>query len=140
MIKRLHGIGGHRGGGRNFGGIGLKKWFKNKIWYTMIASFNIDGFVKSCVGIYPRNELFDKGAAGTVDGDTFRKWPKEKILPLLGDYQKGVKNSIVMGRWSGHIEWVTPCVDPSSKFKILKSKSFLKFVSPFLLLSQHIQK
>ena len=74
----------------------------------MIASFNIDGFVKSCVGIYPRNELFDKGAAGTVDGDTFRKWPKEKILPLLGDYQKGVKNSIVMGRWSGHIEWVTP--------------------------------
>ena len=30
----------------NSGGIGLKKWFKNEVRYTMITGFNIDGFVK----------------------------------------------------------------------------------------------
>ena len=83
-------------GKRNSGGIGLKKWFKNEVRYTMIAGFNVDGFVKSSVGIYPRNELSDEGAAGTVDGETFRQWLKVKILPLLGDYRKGEKNSIVI--------------------------------------------
>ena len=35
----------------NSGGIRSKKWSKNEIWYTMIADFSIDGFVKASVDI-----------------------------------------------------------------------------------------
>ena len=62
----------------------------------MIAGFNIDGFMQSTVGIFPRDEISEEGAAGTVDGETFRKWLREKVCPKLGDYRKRERNSIVI--------------------------------------------
>ena len=83
-------------GKRNSGGVALRKWFRNEVRYTMIAGFNIDGFMQSTVGIFPRDEISEEGAAGTVDGETFRKWLREKICPKLGDYRKRERNSIVI--------------------------------------------
>lgn len=68
---------------RNSGGVKLRKWFKTECWYTMIAGFNINGFVESTVGLYPRDEISDEGttAAGTVDGEGFRNG---KIMSFVG--------------------------------------------------------
>ena len=52
----------------------------------MIAGFGINGFEKTTVGIFLCDELSDEGAAGTLDGEAFRKWLKERICPILGDY------------------------------------------------------
>ena len=83
-------------GKRNSGGVQLKKWFRNEKRYTMIAGFNINGFERSSIGIFLRDESSEEGAAGTVDGETFRNWLRERICPLLGDYRKGEPNSIVI--------------------------------------------
>ena len=51
-------------GFRNGGGVKLRKWFKTGCRYTMIARFNINGFVELSVGLYPHDEISDEGAAG----------------------------------------------------------------------------
>ena len=83
-------------GRRNSGGIALKKWFCNEVRYTMIAGFNIDGFVNATIGIYEREETSNEGAAGTVDRSDFVECVEESLCPVLGDYQKDEKNSIVI--------------------------------------------
>ena len=80
----------------NGGGVALKKWFKSEVRYTMITGFNIDGFVRSTVRIYLRDEISDEGAAGTVDGEKFVDWVKNRLCPVLGDYSKGEANSLVI--------------------------------------------
>lgn len=93
-------------GFRNGGGVKLRKWFRTECRYTMIAGFNINGFVESTVGLYPRDEISEEGAAGTVDGEGFRKWLKERLCPVLGDYVKGERNSVViMDNASTHMSW-----------------------------------
>ena len=93
-------------GVRNGGGVRLRKWFKNECQYTMIAGFNVNGFVNSTVGLYPRDEISDEGAAGTVDGDGFKQWVKERLCPVLGNYFEGEKNSLViMDNASTHMSW-----------------------------------
>ena len=81
---------------RNSGGIALSKWFKNEKRYTMIAGFTVNGFIESSVGIFPRDEITNEGAAGTVDSEVFQQWLKERICPFLGDYTKNEPNSIVI--------------------------------------------
>ena len=72
----------------------------------MIARFNLDGFVNCTVGLFPRDEISDEGAAGTVDADVFRKWVKDRLCPVLGNYVDGEKNSIVvMDNASTHMSW-----------------------------------
>ena len=63
-------------------------WYYNEIWYTMIAGFNVNGFVEPTVNLYPRNKemISDEGAAGTVDGDKFVEWVREFLCPVLGRY------------------------------------------------------
>ena len=67
-------------GKRNSGGVALRKWFKKEVRYTMIGGFNVNGFLKSSIGIFPRDEVSADGAAGTVDSDTFKAWLRD-ILP-----------------------------------------------------------
>ena len=72
--------------------------------YTMIAGFNLDGFVDSTIGIFLRDEISDEGAAGTVDGSKFVEWVKRHLVPVLGDYRKKEKNSIlIMDNASTHM-------------------------------------
>ena len=61
-------------GKRNGGGVAIRKWFRNHCRYTMIAGFNINGFLKSSVGIYLRDDISDESAAGMVDKEEFMKW------------------------------------------------------------------
>ena len=83
-------------GRRNSGGVPIKRWFANDVRYTMIAGFNLDGFVESTVGIYMRDETSNEGAAGTVDRNAFIDWVRESLCPVLGDYRRCEKNSIVI--------------------------------------------
>lgn len=43
-----------------------------------------------------RDEISDKGVAGTVDGDYFLYWIKEYLVPVLGRYQFGEPRSVVI--------------------------------------------
>ena len=83
-------------GKQNSGGIALNRWFKNTIQYTMIIAANIDGFIPATCEIFHRNEASDEGAAGTVDRDNFVEWVRDKLVPSLGNYQKGERRSIVV--------------------------------------------
>ena len=60
------------GGGNGERGILVtldKKWFHNKIGYTLIAGLNIEqGFVKRSVGIYPRQKVSDEGGGSQYCG------------------------------------------------------------------------
>ena len=89
---------------RNSGGIALRNCFRNECRYTMIAGFNVHGFVDATIGIYPRDEISNEGAAGTVDRDGFIEWVNDSLCPVLGDYRLLEKNSIViMGNASTHM-------------------------------------
>ena len=83
-------------GRRNSGGIPIKRWFCHEIRYTMIAGFNIDGFVDSTVELFMRDEISNEGAAGTVDREMFVEWVRTRLCPVLGRYDAKEKNSIVI--------------------------------------------
>ena len=94
-------------GRRNSGGIALKRWYVNEVRYTMIAAFNIDGFVECTSNLYLRTntDSSNEGAAGTVDGDMFIEWVRNFLCPVLGRYRYSEKNSIViMDNASTHMD------------------------------------
>ena len=69
------------------------RFFVNSKPCSVIAAFNLDGFLEDCLQVE-----YD-----TVDGDTFLKYFEEKVTPTLGNYERGEKNSLVlMDNWSGH--------------------------------------
>ena len=80
----------------NSGGVKLERWFRQEARYTMIAGFNVDGFVMSTIECVMRDEISQEGAAGTVNADHFEDWVEHYLCPILGDYSKGEKNSIVV--------------------------------------------
>ena len=62
-----------RGWGRkwNSGGVTVWSWFENVARYTLIATADINGFIPCACYTVMRDEISDKGAAGTVDGEYF---------------------------------------------------------------------
>jgi hypothetical protein len=67
-------------------------WFLDGKRYTMMGVADVNGFVKSACVCVRRDELFDDpqdGASGTVSKQVFIHWLKRKILPLLGNFEKG---------------------------------------------------
>ena len=85
-------------------GIAIKRWFKDTMRYTLIASMNIDGFIPSTLKVFPRNNISTEGAAGTVGGEEFEEWVSEHLLPVLGDYGNTEENSIfVLDNASTHL-------------------------------------
>ena len=83
-------------GNRNGGGVKINRWFTENINYTMIAAMNYHGFIDSTIKLVMRDEISEEGAAGTVDGNGFRNWLREYLLPVLGRYVDGEENSIVI--------------------------------------------
>ena len=83
-------------GKKNSGGVKLDRWFKNTVRYTMIIACNINGFMTKTCQLVERDEISDEGAAGTVDGEAFKQWVENFLVPSLGDFSKGEKNSIVV--------------------------------------------
>ena len=64
------------------------------------------GFIPTTCQLVHRDEISDEGAAGTVDRDAFKHWLKHFLVPNLGDYSKGEKNSIVvMDNASTHMDY-----------------------------------
>ena len=48
--------------------------------------------------------MSSEGAAGTVNADDFEEWVKEYLLPVLGNYEVGEQNSIlVLDNASTHV-------------------------------------
>ena len=80
----------------NDAGVTLKTWFENVARYTLIAAADVNGFIPAACYTVRRDELSDKGAAGTVDGEYYLYWVKEYLCPILGDYQSGEQRSIVL--------------------------------------------
>ena len=64
--------------------------------YTLIAAADINGFIEPCCETVDRNEISAEGAAGTVDREYFTNWVKEKLCPVLGNYERGEPRSVVV--------------------------------------------
>ena len=72
----------------------------------------------------------DKGAAGTVDGSKFVEWVKRHLVPVLGDYRKKEKNSILITLvrigWRKGDDWgliVAKCVPLNVVFFTCRNRS-----------------
>jgi hypothetical protein len=65
----------------------------------MMGVADVNGFVQSACVCFRRDELFDDpqgGGSGTVNKQVFIDWLTLKILPLLGNFEKGEPHSIVI--------------------------------------------
>jgi hypothetical protein len=65
----------------------------------MMGVAGVNGFVQSACVCFRRDELFDDpqgGASRTVINQVFIDWLTLKILPLLGNFEKGEPRSIVI--------------------------------------------
>jgi transposase len=91
-------------GKRNSGGVVLNQWFRMTARYTLIAAADINGFIEPCCETVDRNEISAEGAAGTVDREYFTNWVKEKLCPVLGNYERGEPRSVgVLDNASTHM-------------------------------------
>jgi hypothetical protein len=76
----------------------VDKWFRDGK-RSMMGVGDVNGFVQSACVCFRRDELFDDpqgGAAGTVNKQVLIYWLTLKILPLLGNFEKGEPRSIVI--------------------------------------------
>jgi hypothetical protein len=64
----------------------------------MIGAADLDGFVvDACEVILRARSAEDPDLSrGTVDAERFELWVREKLLPVLGNYERGEKRSIVV--------------------------------------------
>jgi hypothetical protein len=65
----------------------------------MMGFADVNGFVQSACVCFIRDELFDDpqgGASGTVIKQVLIDWITLKILPLLGNFEKGEPRSIAL--------------------------------------------
>jgi transposase len=77
----------------------VDKWFHDRKRYNMMGVADVNGFVQSAYVCFRRDALFDDpqgGASGTVNKQLFIDWPTLKILPLLGNFEKGEPRIIVI--------------------------------------------
>jgi transposase len=76
----------------------LDKWFHDGKQYTMMGVADVNGFVQYACVCFRRDALCDDpqcGASGNVNTQVFIDWLTLKILPLLGNFEKGEPRSIV---------------------------------------------
>ena len=83
-------------GQRNSKGLALRKWFRRKFWYTMIAAMDITGFIDSTIDLILRDEVGEDGASGTVDSEQFEGWVENHLCPVLGLFANNEPRSIVI--------------------------------------------
>jgi hypothetical protein len=77
----------------------VHKWFLDRKRYAMMGVADVIGFFQSACVCFRRDELFDDpqdGAFGTVNKQVLIDWFKLKILPLLGNFEKGGLHSIAV--------------------------------------------
>ena len=118
-------------GKRNAGGLRMRRWFKSEVRYTMIGVADVNGFIESACGIYKRDEISDEGAAGTVTRDIFEDWVEKMLCPVLGDYSKGEKRSVVLlDNASTHMSQKVVDLIEATNAKILYSTPFSPDLNP----------
>ena len=83
-------------GVRNSGGMGINRWFRMNVRYSLIAAMDINGFIPTTLDIVRRDEISEEGAAGTVDSAYFEGWVETCLVPTLGRYELGERRSIVV--------------------------------------------
>ena len=66
--------------------------------YSLLAACDINGFaLEACETVEQSTGQNDKDLSrGTIDGERFKLWVEEKILPILGQYELGQPRSIVV--------------------------------------------
>ena len=73
----------------------------------MIAAVNMNGFVDSAVGIALRDSVDVDSNDGTVNSELFVNWVRDYLCPVLGSYEAGKSNSIIiMDNASNHMNRV----------------------------------
>ena len=87
-----------RGWGKkgNMDGGVLNEWFQSCVQYTLLAAADVNGFIPAACHTVVRDEISDKGAAGTVDGEYFIYWIKNYLCPMLGNYERGEARLVVL--------------------------------------------
>ena len=89
--------------------------------YTVIAAFNLQGFVT------PACEVIELEPHKGVDGARFLQWVEEKLVPELGSYLAGARNSVVvLDNASVHIKELDAVVEA-----IRAKGAVVEFLSPY---------
>jgi hypothetical protein len=95
----------------------------------MMGVADVNGFVQSACVCFRRDELFDDpqgGASGTVNKQVFIDWRTLKILPLLGNFEKGEPRSIfILDNASIHMDEEIVSLVQSKGAYILYTAAFL---------------
>ena len=91
MRRRGYGVKGQR--------LRITELFTDAISVSLIAACNQDGFLPHACSIV------DFG----VDSDGFVSWVRDYLCPVLGNYARGEKNSVVLGdnvsqHWDARVE------------------------------------
>ena len=71
------------------------QWYRECVRYTMLGVADINGFIVSACETVRRDEISNEGAAGTVDSKYFLWWVKNRLVPVLGNYELGEPRSVV---------------------------------------------
>lgn len=83
--------------------------------YTLIAACDIDGFVIEACQTVLREQGVDvqDPTRGTVDGERFLLWVKEKLVPVLGNYGQREPRSVVVldNATVHHVEGIVEAIE-----------------------------
>mmetsp|Transcript_9059 Transcript_9059/g.25521 ORF Transcript_9059/g.25521 Transcript_9059/m.25521 type:complete len:425 (+) Transcript_9059:2157-3431(+) len=71
---------------------------EDKLRYSMLSAVNIDGFIpQACEPVLRETSPTDPDLGrGTIDRERFMQWARERLLPVLGNYALGERNSLVV--------------------------------------------
>jgi hypothetical protein len=112
----------------------VDKWYHDGKRYTMMGVADVNGFVQSACVCFRRDELFDDpqgGASGTVNKQVFIDWLTLKILPLLGNFEKGEPRSIIiLDNASIHMDEEIVSLIQSKGAYILYTAAFSPHINP----------
>jgi hypothetical protein len=112
----------------------VDKCFHDATRYTMMGVADVNGFVQSACVCFRRDELFDDpqgGTSGTVNTQEFIDWLTLKILPLLGNFEKGEPHSIIiLDNASIHMAEEIVSLIQSKRAYILYTAAFSPDINP----------